>query len=252
MKRYGKVYIVGAGPGDPELLTMKAYKVLLKADVILHDALVDDSLLEMIPKKAQRYFVGKRAARHYSTQAATNELLFDCAKKHEVVVRLKGGDPFVFGRGFEEHRFLQERNVAVEIIPGISSCTAVPELQKVPVTCRGYSRSFWVMTATTKSGKINPEISVAAGTKATLVILMGLRKLRKIVKLYQEIGQSEMPVMVIQNGSLANERSAVSTMSNIERAVLKNGLSTPAIIVIGEVVSLHPEFVIQEAVKIAS
>lgn len=234
------ITLVGAGPGDPDLITLKGLKAIQSADVLLYDALVNPVLLEEAPKAALRLFVGKRAGKHSTSQEDINLLLVQYAYSHGHVVRLKGGDSFVFGRGHEEMDFVQSFDIPVKIVPGISSCIAVPELQEVPLTRRGVNESFWVMTATTRYGKLSKDIEIAAQSSATVVILMGLRKLSAITQCFLQEGKAQTPVMVIQNGSTSREKVALGTVENICKEVKKEQLGTPAIIVIGNVVALHP------------
>lgn len=236
-----KITLVGAGPGDPDLLTVKGLKAIQKADVVLYDALVGKEILDYIPKNSIRIYVGKRANDHRYSQEEINEMMVRYAYLHGHVVRLKGGDPFVFGRGHEELSFATEHDIEVAIVPGISSCIAVPELQQVPLTCRGVNESFWVLTGTTKAGVLSKDIALAAESSATVVILMGLKKLREIAKVFRKNGKGELPAMIVQNGSTDQERVALGTINSIECEVQKKKISTPAIIVIGEVVGLHPE-----------
>lgn len=236
-----KITLVGAGPGDPDLLTIKGLKAIQKADVVLYDALVGKEILDHIPETAIRIYVGKRANDHRYSQDEINELMVRYACLHGHVVRLKGGDPFVFGRGHEELNFATKHHIEVSIVPGISSCIAVPELQQVPLTCRGVNESFWVLTGTTKAGVLSKDISVAAQSSATVVILMGLKKIREIAKVFRKEGKGALPVMVVQNGSTKKEKAALGTINSIENEIIKKKISTPAIIVIGAVVGLHPE-----------
>ena len=235
-----KITLVGAGPGDPDLLTIKGLKAIQKANVVLYDALVGKEILDFIPNSAIRIYVGKRANDHRYSQDEINELMVRYACLHGHVVRLKGGDPFVFGRGHEELKFAIEHDIEISVVPGISSCIAVPELQQVPLTCRGINESFWVLTGTTKAGVLSKDISVAAETSATVVILMGLKKIREIAKVFGKNGKGDLPVMVIQSGSTKDEKVALGTINTIENEIVKKGIGTPAIIVIGKVVGLHP------------
>lgn len=157
-------------------------------------------------------------------------------------MRLKGGDPFVFGRGHEELQYAKSVGVQVEVVPGISTCIALPELQEVPVTRRGLNESFWVVTGTTRAGELSKDIPLAAQSFATVIILMGIRKLAKIVEVFQAAGKQDTPVMIIQNGSLPNEKIALGTVDTIVAAAAKVNIGSPGIIVIGEVVQLHPKF----------
>lgn len=236
-----KITLVGAGPGDPELLTMKGWKALKRADVVLYDALVGPEVLELISEKALKIYVGKRANNHRYPQEEINLMMVQYAYTHGHVVRLKGGDAFVFGRGHEELEFARSFDLEVEVIPGISSCIAVPELQHIPLTRRGINESFWVLTGTTRSGKISKDIAIAAQSSATVVILMGMRKLPEIVAAFAQQGKGETPVLIIQNGSRNNEVHALGTVDTIVDIVQEKQLGAPAIIVIGAVVSLHPE-----------
>jgi len=236
-KKQPKITLVGAGPGDQDLLTIKGLRAIEKADVVLYDALVGKEILDFIPENAIRVYVGKRANNHRYPQAEINMLMVQYAFLHGHVVRLKGGDAFVFGRGKEELDFAAAFDVETEVVPGISSCIAVPELQGVPLTQRGISESFWVLTGTTKAGILSKDVSVAAQSSATVVILMGLKKIRQIAKVFRKNGKGEMPVMIVQNGSAANEQVALGTINTIENEIIRKGIGTPAIIVIGEVVA---------------
>ena len=237
-----KITLVGAGPGDPELLTIKGANALKTADVILYDALVNEGVLEYANPEAIKVYVGKRSGEHSYGQDAINKLMVDYALNYGHVVRLKGGDPFVFGRGYEELDFAAGYSIPVAVIPGLSSSISVPGLQQIPVTHRGLSESFWVVTGTTSSGMISNDLYEAARSKATVVILMGLGKLREIVKLYQNEGKHQLPVAVIQSGSTENEKLAIGVVDTIVELVEEKGIKAPALMVFGEVVSLHPSF----------
>ena len=236
-----KLTLVGAGPGDPDLITVKGMKAIAKADVVLYDALIDKSLLEYAKTDAVKVFVGKRGGRDYIKQEQINELIVKHAFQYGNVVRLKGGDPFVFGRGHEEIEYAHTFGLTTEIIPGITSAISVPELQGIPVTRRGISESFWVITGSTKEGKLSKDLELAAQSTATIVVLMGMRKLPEIVALYKRLNISETPVGVIQSGSTHKENTGFGTMENIMDVVSEKGLKSPAIIVIGNVVKTHPQ-----------
>ncbi|MEM8907989.1 MAG: uroporphyrinogen-III C-methyltransferase [Bacteroidota bacterium] len=246
-----KITLVGAGPGDPDLLTMKGWKALQKANVVLYDALVNPEILEIAPANALKIYVGKRANKHRYPQEEINLMMVQYAYTHGRVVRLKGGDAFVFGRGHEELEFARSFDIEIEVVPGISSCIAVPELQQVPLTRRGINESFWVLTGTTRSGQLSKDVAIAAQSSATAVILMGMKKLPEIVAAFQKVGKGATPVLVIQNGSRSNEAHALGTVSTIVEEVKNKQLGTPAIIVIGEVVRLHPELNYVELSKAA-
>ncbi len=230
--------LVGAGPGDPELITLKAVKVLASADVILYDALVNEALLEHAPR-AIKVFVGKRYGCHTLSQQEINNLIIDYAHSYKRIVRLKGGDPFVFGRAQEEIEAAHLAGIDVEVIPGISSALAVPASKMIPLTCRGINESFWVTTGTTQSGDISPDIAIAASSSATVIILMAMSKLEPIMEIFSRSGRGETPVAIIQEGTTKNEQSVFGRVKDIVYRSQYAGLSNPAIIIIGEVVNLH-------------
>jgi uroporphyrin-III C-methyltransferase len=231
-----KLTIVGAGPGDVDLITIKAIKVLKTADVVLYDALVNEELLEYINPEAEQIFVGKRRGCYKYQQEQINELIVEKAKAHGHVVRLKGGDPFIFGRGAEEMEYASNFQLETAIVPGISSSLAVPAYQNIPLTKRGSAESFWVITGTTKEHVISTDIELAAKSNATVVVLMGMSKLPQIVKLFQAEGKNDLPVAIIQNGTRSNEKVGIGTVDTIENIVAENELKNPAIILLGEVV----------------
>ncbi|HYH54969.1 MAG TPA: uroporphyrinogen-III C-methyltransferase [Anseongella sp.] len=242
MIKHPKLTLIGAGPGDPELITLKGIRALATADVVLYDALISNELLKFASANAKKVFVGKRAGDHAYTQQQINDLIVDFAFHYGHVVRLKGGDPFVFGRGYEEIYHAESYNIQTEVIPGISSSIAVPELQKIPLTSRGVSESFWVITATNTKGELSGDIYKAARTDATVIVLMGTRKLAEIVKVYEAAGKRDWPVAVIQNGSLPGQKIAIGIMETILEVVEEKKVGGPAVIIIGEVVAEHPEF----------
>jgi len=235
MYKDAKLTVVGAGPGDVELITLKAIKALHTSDVVLYDALVDTDLLNYAPR-AEHIFVGKRRGCYSYQQEQINELIVSRAKSHGHVVRLKGGDPFVFGRGSEEMEYAAAHDIEVAMVPGISSCLSVPAAQNIPVTKRGSAESFWVITGTTKEHDLSNDVRLAAKSSATIVILMGMSKLPQIVELFKKEGRSETPIAIIQNGTRANEKVGVGTIDSIEEKVERQKLANPAIIIIGEVV----------------
>tara|TARA_R110001583_G_scaffold1594_5_gene12448 strand:- start:4184 stop:5017 length:834 start_codon:yes stop_codon:yes gene_type:complete len=232
---HGQLTVVGAGPGDVELITLKAIKALQAADVVLYDALVDVALLEYAPN-AEHIFVGKRKGCYAYQQEQINDLIVSRAKTYGHVVRLKGGDPFVFGRGAEEMEYAASKGVKVAMVPGISSSVAVPASQNIPVTKRGAAESFWVITGTTKEHKLSTDVALAAKSNATIVILMGMGKLAEIVELFKLEGKADMPIAIIQNGTREDEKLGIGTIDTIEQIVVERQLSNPAIIVVGEVV----------------
>ena len=235
MSKEPKLTLVGAGPGDPELITLKALKALASADVVLHDALISRELLEHAPN-AEIIYVGKRKDFHSYSQEEINELIVQKALRQGHVVRLKGGDPFIFGRGSEEIEYASRYGVETNVIPGISSCHAVPSTLDIPLTQRGISESFWVITGTTSTRQLSNDIRLAAQSTATVVILMGMGKLEEITGIYKNLGMGEVPVAVIQNGTLPDEKHGIGTVDSISGIVQEKKLGSPAIIVLGEVV----------------
>ncbi len=231
-----RLTVVGAGPGDVELITLKAIKTIKTADVILYDALINEELLSYASSTAEIIFVGKRVGCYAYHQDQINELIVQRAQTKGHVVRLKGGDPFIFGRGAEEIDYVRQYGIATQMVPGISSALAVPASQGIPVTKRGASESFWVITGTTKSHKISNDIYLAAQSSATVVILMGMRKLAEIVSIFAKEGKKDLSVAVIQNGTRNNEKFGIGTIATIEKIVKEKELSSPAIIIIGDVV----------------
>ena len=231
-----KLTVVGAGPGDVDLITVKAIKVLKTADVVLYDALVNEELLNYINPDAEKVFVGKRRGCYKYQQEQINELIVIRAKSNGHVVRLKGGDPFIFGRGAEEMEYAAGFGLEVDVVPGISSSLAVAAYQNIPLTKRGSAESFWVITGTTKEHKISNDIKLAAKSNATVVILMGMSKLPQIVRLFQAESKNKLPVAIIQRGTTAQEKLGIGTVDTIENIVKVRDLKNPAIIVFGEVV----------------
>jgi uroporphyrin-III C-methyltransferase len=237
-----RITLVGAGPGDADLITIKGIKALKTADVVLYDALVNEELLEFAPEHATKVYVGKRSGDHSHSQESINKLMVDYALNYGHVVRLKGGDPFVFGRGYEELDHAASYSIPAEVIPGISSSIGVPGMQQIPVTHRGLSESFWVVTGTTTDGKVSADLYQAAKTKATIVVLMGIHKLAEITEIFKKEGKGKLPVAVIQSGTTRKEKVAIGIIDTIVEVVEENKISSPALIVIGDVVSLHPKF----------
>ena len=231
-----KLTVIGAGPGDVDLITVKAIKVLKTADVILYDALVNEELLSYVPPNAELIFVGKRKGCYQYQQEQINDLIVARAYTHGHVVRLKGGDPFIFGRGAEEMEHAASYGIEVAMVPGISSSLAVPAYQNIPLTKRGSAESFWVITGTTKEHKLSKDVALAAKSNATVVILMGMGKLPEIVKLFQSESKNNLPIAIIQNGPKLHAKVGIATIDTILEVVEKEALSNPAIIVIGEVV----------------
>lgn len=231
-----RLTLVGAGPGDPELITLKAVNTLRAADVVLYDALVSPEILSLIPENIPAMPVGKRAGLHSFSQDEINDLIVEFAFLYGHVVRLKGGDPFVFGRASEEIECAIAHGIEANVVPGITSAIAAPAALNIPVTSRGVSESFWVVTGTTKTGGISGDIALAAQSTATVIILMGLNKLSEIAATFSAYGKAETPVAIIQNGTLASQQAVVGTIGTITDLAIQEKIEAPAVIVIGEVV----------------
>ncbi|MEP3210602.1 MAG: uroporphyrinogen-III C-methyltransferase [Maribacter sp.] len=245
-----KVSLVGAGPGSEDLITIRGLRVLKSADIILHDALVSKELLSQVDDAIPRIYVGKRYGQHSFKQTDINILIVEMAFKYGHVVRLKGGDPFVFGRAQEEIEYVESFGIPVSVVPGISSALAVPSSQGIPMTGRGVSSSFWVMTATKRDGTFSTDLKYASQSAATMVVLMGIRKLQEIVAKVSEYRSSETPIAVIQNGTLKNECCTVATLSTINRYRNSIDITQPGIVVIGNVVAEHPSFFDEEVQRV--
>lgn len=237
----GEFTLVGAGPGDPELISMKGVKALASADVILYDALVHPDLLQHAKSEAEKIYVGKRASNHTYTQSETNQMIVDFALKGKHVVRLKGGDPFIFGRGQEEIDYASERGVPCSAVLGISSIN-LPGYYGIPLTKRGVNESFWVVTATTSSGKLSDDVKLAAKSTATSVFLMGLHKLQEIIAIFQKEGKHDLPVVIISKGSHERGKLHFGTVDTIVSIKENEQVEAPSIIVIGKVVAENAAF----------
>ena len=234
-----RLTVVGAGPGDPELLTLKGARVLAAADVILYDALANNDLLSHARPDALRIFVGKRQGFMAYTQQGINELIVEQAYRHGHVVRLKGGDPFVFGRGREEMLYAETHGLATEYVPGISSAVAAAGSLGIPATHRGVSEGFRVLTATTADEQLSAALLEAARTpRTTTIILMGMSRLAEITNLFSHYGGADVPAAVVQNGTLPEARMVTGTVADIAARAAHAGLHAPAVIILGEVVKL--------------
>lgn len=233
------VYLTGAGPGDLELLTLKAAKVVEQADIIIYDKLANPEILKMAKESCSFQYVGKEDGHHPIPQDEINEIIYQSALKYKTVVRLKGGDPFVFGRGGEEGQYLFQRGVKFEIIPGITSCVSVPAYAGIPVTHRGITTSFRVVTGhETKDKKISQLEWESFLNDETIVFLMAYHNIRKIVRKLLKLGKREdYPCAVISKGTTPQQKVVVGELHNIVEK--SKGMETPAIIVVGEVVALR-------------
>jgi len=236
----GKVFLVGAGPGDPGLLTLRAAELIAHADFIAIDALVSDAIADRVPATAEVVYVGKRASKHALPQEKINQLLIDEAKKGKTVVRLKGGDPFVFGRGGEEAEELVAAGVAFEIVPGISSSLAGPAYAGIPVTHRSYATSLTLVTGHESDASTGIKWEALAQLDGTIVFLMGFANLPMIARKLTGHGVSpDRPVAVISKATTPEQRTVTGTLATIEARVAEANLPTPALIVVGDVVKMH-------------
>jgi len=237
----GKVYIVGAGPGDPSLLTLKALDLIKSADIVLYDRLVSDGILKMIPSHVQKVYVGRNISDDYAHQEETNKLMVQHAKDGRNVVRLKGGDPFIFGRGGEEAEFLRENGIDFEIVPGIPSATASPAYAGIPLTHRLLSSSVAIVTGheDAKKDELAVRWKELAGAVDTIVVLMGMGRLKQIVDDLVDAGMSkDTEVAIIESGTTKEQKVLLGNLDNIVDKVKDSGIRPPAIIVIGKVAGL--------------
>ncbi len=238
----GKVYLVGAGPGDPGLLTLKGKVLLEHADVVVHDALVSPEIVAMINPQAEKINAGKRRGRHSLPQQQTTQILIDKAQNHAVIVRLKGGDPFVFGRGGEEMEDLVAAGVPVEVIPGVTSGIAAPAYIGIPLTHRSYSSSVTFVTGHEAAGKYRPQVNwhaIAHGSE-TIVVYMGVHNLPHITQELTAAGlATDTPIALIRWGTRPDQEKLLGTLGTIVEDVEATGFSAPAIAVIGAVVYQH-------------
>lgn len=236
----GKVYLVGAGPGDPGLMTVRGLELLHQADVVIYDRLVNPAILEQASSKATRIFVGKSDGKHHLPQEEINELLIRHARSGQQVIRLKGGDPFVFGRGGEEAQALAQAGIEFEVVPGVSSAVAVPAYAGIPLTDRRYSSSFAVVTGHSCKEKSPVDWTHLATAVDTLVVLMGVKSLPEIVDRLVAHGRSaETPIALIRWGTTGDQETVVGTLVDIKQRVPL--LKPPVVIVIGEVVRLRDQ-----------
>lgn len=243
-KNVGKVWLVGAGSGDIGLMTQKGMQVLREAEVVVYDALVSLEVLAQMPQQAEQINVGKRSSHHLVPQEEINRILYEKAKEGKRVVRLKGGDPFVFGRGGEELELLAKEQIPFEVVPGITSSVAVPAYNGIPVTHRDYTSSFHVITGhKKKNGALDINFEALVQMDATLVFLMGVSALDEICTRLIEAGmQPDMPAAILEKGTTSGQRSVVATVATLKEKAEKEKISSPAVIVVGKVCTLKQEF----------
>lgn len=240
----GTVYLVGAGPGDPELLTLKAHRLLRSCDALVHDSLVPKALLDLVPSHCEQHFVGKRRGHHSVPQPSTNALLVELAARHRMVVRLKGGDPFLFGRGGEEAAHLARQGIPVEVVPGVTAGIAAPAYAGIPVTHRRAGSSVTFVTGHEEIDKGRPGVDWRGLARSSdgLVIYMGLHNLRRIS---QELVAGGLdpgtPAAVIQRGTVRGQRQLIASLAELADRVEAEGYASPSIVVVGEVVAHRVE-----------
>ena len=236
----GEVYIVGAGPGDPELLTFKALRLMQQADVVFYDALVSPQVLDLCRRDADKVFVGKKRSNHTVAQLGINELLVNHAKQGRRVVRLKGGDPFIFGRGGEEIESLRAHNVPYQVVPGITAANAAASYAGIPLTHRDHSQSVRFVTGFLKAGAPNSNFKSFLNTDETVVFYMGLHSLARLTEGLVDAGRSsETPIAIVSNASMPNQQVLTGTLATIVAKQEQAQLPTPALLIMGDVVSLH-------------
>jgi uroporphyrin-III C-methyltransferase len=232
-----ELIVVGAGPGDPELITIKAYKALQSADVILYDNLINRELLAIARENCEKLYVGKRPYGDYTPQESIHDLIKEKAFAKGLVVRLKGGDPFIFGRGYEEMIFARENGIKSSYIPGITSMQAVG-FEDIPLTHRNISESLWVVTGTKKDGTLSEDLLLAMQSKATVVIYMGMKKIDEIADTYIKGGKGDTSAAVIQHASLPYKKIVKGFIKDMPKLVLEHKLTHPAIIIIGRITDI--------------
>ena len=240
----GTVYLVGAGPGDPELLTVKAQRLLSRCDALVYDSLVPKEVLDLVPEICERRFVGKRRGHHSVPQPSTNAVLVEMAQKHSLVVRLKGGDPFLFGRGGEEAAYLAERNIPVQVVPGVTAGIAAPAYAGIPVTHRRAGSSVTFVTGHEEIDKRRPSVNwrALATSSDGLVIYMGLHNLPRIAEELMAGGlAAETPVALIQQGTVAGQRCLKSPLGTVAQDSRVQDFKSPSIVVIGDVIDHQVE-----------
>ena len=234
---FPELFVLGAGPGDPELITVKGYKILQQANVILYDNLANKALLDIAKADCEKIYVGKHPYGSYTPQETIHEMIKHYAFTKGSVVRLKGGDPFIFGRGFEEIMYAREQGIKTHFIPGISSMQASGFLD-IPLTHRAMSEGIWIITGTKKDGTLSADLKLAMQSNATVVIYMGMKQIDSIAETYVAEGRGQTPAAIIQHASLPHQKAVKGLVRDLPEMAAKHQLTYPAIIIIGEVAGL--------------
>ena len=236
----GEVYLVGAGPGDPDLLTFKAARLMQQADVMVYDRLVSKAILDMANKDAERLYVGKEKSNHAVPQNNINQILVDLAKQGKRVLRLKGGDPFIFGRGGEEIEKLTENNIPFQVVPAVTAASGCSAYAGIPLTHRDYAQSVTFATGHLRDGTVNLNWQQLTQKNHTIVFYMGLSGIKVISEKLQEYGMSaDMPAALVEQGTTSNQRVHIGTLATLPQLVKDSGVRAPTLTIIGEVVKLH-------------
>lgn len=243
MNHRPRVYLIGAGPGDPDLLTVKALRLIQSADTVIYDRLISKEILDLIPVGVCKIFVGKATGHHSLDQSEINQLLVQVSRKNRVVVRLKGGDPYIFGRGAEEALVLKQHNIDFEVVPGITAAQACSAYSGIPLTHRGIARSVQYMTGHWQAGE-DTDLSASAlsDPQQTLVVYMGLANLDLVVEKALSAGRSpDTPAAIIEKGTTPQHRHLISSLKNITKTVRDQQVTPPALVIIGDVVEMATE-----------
>lgn len=232
-----ELFVLGAGPGDPELITLKGYRILKQADVVLYDNLANKELLNYTKAGCEHVYVGKKPYTKYTSQEEIHELISHYSKKGGVIVRLKGGDPFIFGRGYEEVVFARQLGIRTTYVPGITSMQA-SGLNDIPLTHRAVSESVWMLTGTKKDGTLSGDLQLAMQSNATVAIYMGMKQLPEIARIYIDYNKGDTPAAIIQHASLPHQRSVKGAIKDMPALADQHQLTYPSIIIIGKVTCL--------------